>query len=141
MINLLLIKGASPFVRDPDEIRRGRPEHGLQGRVGFVDDVGVYVHSNGGRCTAAFDEDTYKIDGSDLLGPGGTFLPWGSVVRLSKVQDAAQYEAAWQQNERDSEAYYNANGEYPSSNTEFFQWRNSLSNTAYEAAYNASRSD
>jgi len=141
VVNLVLIEGASPFVRDPDEIRRGRPEHGLQGRVGFVDDVGIYVHSNGGRCTAAFDEDTYKIEGSDLTGPGGTFLPWRSVVRLSKVQDAAQYEAEWRQNERNGEAYYSAKGEYPTSNKEFFQWANSLSKTAYDAAYNASQSD
>ncbi len=139
VINLVLVDRAYPFDRGLGEDDQAPSR--LQGRVGFVDDVGLYVHSNGGRCTASFDEDAAEIDGSELTGIGGTFFPWRSVISLTKVMDSDRYNADWRKNDRDAEAYYHANGAYPESNSEFFQWRNSLSQAGYDAAYNASNGD
>jgi hypothetical protein len=137
VINVKLRDEAFPFDRTPEEEAR----HGtlLQGRLVFIDQIGLSVESNGGRCMPFFAEDSSQITDDQL--DRGTFFPWHSVISLVKVTDSQQYEAAWAKHEIDAEAFFNANGTAPESNHEFYQWRNSLSNAAYQAAYNARSSD
>lgn len=141
VVNVVLTEEAFPFVRDLDGSGSLRPRNGLQGRVIFVDPVGLHLYSHGGRCMPLFEEDSAKIEDSDLDPNAGTFFPWRSVVSVVKVTDTVQYGTAWQQHERDLEAFYNANGSWAESSGEFYRWRNSLSQAAYDAAYNTPRAD
>ncbi|SDZ49450.1 hypothetical protein [Herbiconiux ginsengi] len=137
VVNVILTKKAFPFVRDEEErARLNRSRDGLQGRVIFADQAGLHVHSHGGRCMPLFAEDSSKIEDADLNESHGTFFPWRSVVSVVRVADSEQYETAWQKHERDQQAFYNANGSWAESSHEFYKWRNSISQTAYDAAYN-----
>ncbi|WP_336624977.1 MULTISPECIES: hypothetical protein [unclassified Microbacterium] len=139
VVNVVLTEEAFPFVQDPTDSRGTR--NGLQGRVIFADTVGLRVYSDGGRCMPLFADDSYKIEESSLTGNGGAFFPWSSVVSVVKVSDSERYEAEWEQHERDQEAFYNAHGSSPASSSEFYRWRNSISQTAYDAAYNTPRTE
>ncbi|MDQ1082506.1 MULTISPECIES: hypothetical protein [Microbacterium] len=137
VVNVVLTEEAYPFVRDEEErARLNLDRNGLQGRVVFADQVGLHVHSHGGRCMPLFEGDSSKVEDADLDESRGTFFPWGSVVSVVRVTDSAQYEESWQKHERDEQAFYNANGSWAESGHEFFSWRNSISQTAYDAAYN-----
>lgn len=137
VVNVVLTEDAFPFLRDEDQSERSNPpRNSLQGRVIFADQVGLHVHSHGGRCTPLFAEDSSKIEATDLDVNRGTFFPWRSVVSVVKVVDSAQYEADWESHYRDEQAFYNANGSWAETSHEFYKWRNSISQTAYDAAYN-----
>jgi hypothetical protein len=138
---VILTEEAFPFVRDDEErVRSNRPRNGLQGRVVFADQVGLHVHSHGGRCMPIFAEDSSKIEDAELDESRGTFF-LGSVVSVVRVADPQQYEADWQRHERDEQAFHNANGSWAESSHEFYQWRNSISQTTYDAAYDAHSDD
>lgn len=139
VVNVVLTEEAYPFTRDPEDSHQRRNRNGLQGRVTFADLAGILVYSHGGRCMPLFEEDSSKVELSDLEGDPGRFFPWRSVVSVAKVADSALYEEVWQKHERDLDAYVNAHDELPESSSQFYKWRNSLSQEACVAAYNESR--
>lgn len=137
VVNVVLTEEAFPFARDEEESARlGTGRNSLQGRVIFADQVGLHMYSHGGRCMPLFADDSSQIEDDDLDESRGTFFPWTSVVSVKRVADSERYAVAWQSHERDQQAFYNANGSWAESSHEFYQWRNSISPTAYDAAYN-----
>ena len=115
VVNVVLVEAAYPFVRSPEDEYNNRPRNGLQGRVIFADAVGLHINSHGGRCMPLFEEDSAKIDDSDLTDTAGKFFPWQSVLSVVKVTGSAEYETAWEKHERDEEAFHNGHGSFPAS--------------------------